>query len=191
MAWTDITNTFIAVGKAVRARDIRALRDNIAALAAGEAGAPRITGAAMKRPSAGGVLCFRRHGVDIEVISPADSYPNTPGNLIGNFTLLRGTAGRSGFMFTRAGSYRVQFELSRNPSSDTGAVAQVVQNTTGNILAEFENPGFDWITCAVDVVCEPSDVVLVLYRPLPGISPLARIRNLVILADDEYPSVAI
>jgi hypothetical protein len=47
MAWTDITNAFIAVGKAVRARDIRALRDNIAALAAGEAGAPRIQRAAI------------------------------------------------------------------------------------------------------------------------------------------------
>jgi hypothetical protein len=54
MAWTDITNTFIAVGKAVRARDIRALRDNIAALAAGEAGAPRIQRAAIA-PEAVGV----------------------------------------------------------------------------------------------------------------------------------------
>ena len=54
MAWTDITNTFIAVGKAVRARDIRALRDNFAAMAAGEAGAPRIQRAAIA-PEAVGV----------------------------------------------------------------------------------------------------------------------------------------
>ena len=54
MAWTIITNAFIAVGEAVRARDIRALRDNIAALAAGDAGAPRIQRAAIA-PEAVGV----------------------------------------------------------------------------------------------------------------------------------------
>lgn len=47
MAWTEISDAVIEIGKAVRALDIRAIRDNIVAIAEGQAGAPRIQTAAI------------------------------------------------------------------------------------------------------------------------------------------------
>ena len=47
MAWTVITDATLEVGKALRALTMRNLRDNIAAMAAGNAGAPQIQTAAI------------------------------------------------------------------------------------------------------------------------------------------------
>ena len=47
MAWTTISDATLEVGKALRALTMRNLRDNIAALAAGDAGAPQIQTAAI------------------------------------------------------------------------------------------------------------------------------------------------
>ena len=47
MAWTTISDATLEVGKALRALTMRNLRDNIAAVAAGDAGAPQIQTAAI------------------------------------------------------------------------------------------------------------------------------------------------
>ena len=47
MAWTVITDATLEVGKALRALTMRNLRDNIAAVANGDAGAPQIQTAAI------------------------------------------------------------------------------------------------------------------------------------------------
>lgn len=47
MAWTVISDATLEVGKALRALTMRNLRDNIAAMAAGNAGAPQIQTAAI------------------------------------------------------------------------------------------------------------------------------------------------
>lgn len=47
MAWTTISDATLEVGKALRALTMRNLRDNIAAVAAGSAGAPQIQTAAI------------------------------------------------------------------------------------------------------------------------------------------------
>ena len=47
MAWTVISDATLEVGKALRALTMRNLRDNFAALAAGDAGAPQIQTAAI------------------------------------------------------------------------------------------------------------------------------------------------
>ena len=44
MTWTNITNAQLAIGAPIRSVDLLALRDNFAALAAGESGAPAMTG---------------------------------------------------------------------------------------------------------------------------------------------------
>jgi len=47
MAWTNISNALVAVGAKPFATTIQALRDNVPAMAAGDAGAPRVLGKAL------------------------------------------------------------------------------------------------------------------------------------------------
>lgn len=47
MPWVDIPNSVFETGKPARALDMRNLRDNFAAMAAGDSGAPRLQFAAM------------------------------------------------------------------------------------------------------------------------------------------------
>ena len=47
MAWTNISNALVAVGAKPFATTIQAIRDNIVALAAGDPGAPKVSGPAM------------------------------------------------------------------------------------------------------------------------------------------------
>jgi len=54
MAWTNIDDTFLEPGKPVRSADLIALRDNPIAVAAGAAGAPKITTASMTANSING-----------------------------------------------------------------------------------------------------------------------------------------
>lgn len=54
MAWTTITDTVLQVGRPIRALTMRLLRDNIAALANGDAGAPKVQNAALSDNSING-----------------------------------------------------------------------------------------------------------------------------------------
>lgn len=48
MPWVDIPNSVFEAGKPARAIDMRNLRDNIAAMASAESGAPKVRGRALK-----------------------------------------------------------------------------------------------------------------------------------------------
>jgi len=57
MTWTNITNAQVASGAALTTGLVTALRDNPAAIANGDSGAPRITAEAHGNPGGGGFIC--------------------------------------------------------------------------------------------------------------------------------------
>lgn len=83
MAWTVISDATLEVGKALRALTMRNLRDNIAAVAAGSAGAPQIQTAAI---AAGAVTAAKIAAGNVLAANIADGNVTTSKIADGNVT---------------------------------------------------------------------------------------------------------
>jgi len=74
MTWTVVTDAQLAVNKPARSTDIKAIRDNITALANGDAGAPEILHNALVAPTAGATYLLAN------IILDTGSYAVTTGD---------------------------------------------------------------------------------------------------------------
>jgi hypothetical protein len=114
VAWTTITDTVLQVGRPIRALTMRLLRDNITALANGDAGAPKIQGAA-----------FADNSINGEKIAVG----TTNGNRLINYTVgsdkLISVAGAK-LSFDPDFTYRVRLANSQAGVYDLGEYALVV-----------------------------------------------------------------
>jgi hypothetical protein len=135
--WTDIPDTSIEPGRAIRSIDGRALRDNVVALAEGASGAPRISNSALdggitNNKLAGGITWNKIASVSAgNVINAVDARGYSKTSTVGSpsysaiATPMRGfqpafNSISSGFLIHRAGTVRIRFRYAR-PSGDGSA----------------------------------------------------------------------
>lgn len=78
MPWTNIPNANLAAGAPIRSVDILALRDNISAVPDGDAGAPTITGKAIRKASAFPAVTVSATPATYNINS-SDNFTNTYG----------------------------------------------------------------------------------------------------------------
>ena len=107
MTWTTIPDAAVNPGGRPRGSTITALRDNVPALANGDAGAPRIQAAAMQSPSAGDIV--------IDVLST--NQPITLSNGSSSPTTINGTFSVAKGCVLLGGVIRVKGNFSGTPTT--------------------------------------------------------------------------
>lgn len=131
--WTEIPNSSIEVGEPIRAVDIRALRDNIEALAEGAPDAPRVLNAALDGGISADKLLTNNAMRDWVLGRTAD----LGAGAVGTYAFLRISAGgNNNFGTTRAGSQLVPSNAGAGTQtsarSGTWRCLGVCYNTVGN-----------------------------------------------------------
>lgn len=138
MPWVDIPNTVFEAGKPARAIDMRNLRDNIAAFAAGESGAPRILPAAMQNVAAGDVLLTQCTPSNVALIVGSFS---TGGSASGNVNQV-GINALGCYVALRAGSVRIKATIGVSSNVTSGGLRiyknAVLQHTTGTGAVSYD-----------------------------------------------------
>ena len=109
MPWTTISDATLEVGKALRALTMRNLRDNFAAIANGDAGAPQIQTAAI---AGSAVTAAKIAAGNVIASSIAD----------GNVTTSKIAAGNVSYDKLAAGTGERDWVLARTSGAGTGAI---------------------------------------------------------------------
>jgi hypothetical protein len=142
MTWTNIPDTNIEPGKPVRSIDMIAMRDNIPALANGDAGAPRITSKAIVRAlelSAGNNI---QSSLDVE-----QSITDTSWQPVYS----------TSFSTVFFGSIR--FYVEHKTSGGSASSVRFLKN--GAVLATFTTSGTSYIARTFDTTLASGDVLTI------------------------------
>jgi hypothetical protein len=157
MTWTNIPDTNIEPGKPVRSIDMIAMRDNIPALANGDAGAPRIKTAAidagqvtndkLQPPVAGDLYLIARLLPDLDMIPFGGS---GEGTIYSNETIVNGKGFDGyGFCVLVAGTIRVRFD------HRGFSLCRLLKN--GAIIATYDINNGNFISRSIDVTVGVGD----------------------------------
>lgn len=165
MSWTNIPNALVAVGAKPFASTLQALRDNIIALALGEALAPRIRQGAFERISAGDEIRSRVDAV----------FENTSGS----FTVYQ-TA--HFFGFAQHGAIRVTWEDSGTANPYNWRLRRVRAGEETSIDSGGRT-STTYLQRTYDVDVIPGDVLLIQVSGTNG--GVGRIRNARFMTDGE------
>ena len=137
MPWVDIPNSVFESGKPARALDMRNLRDNIAAFAAGASGAPRILPAAMQAIAAGEVLLTQCTPSNVQFIMGSFSAGGASGGNVDS----AGLNGLGCYVALRSGSVRIKATIAVVNVSAGGLRIYknaVLQTTTGTGAVSYD-----------------------------------------------------
>lgn len=158
MAWTNIADSIIEVGKPIRALDIRNLRDNIPALANGDAGAPRIQQVALVNLAAGDVRTAYRYpqtssvsATYVELNTGARIFVNGTIRVRGNH---RAIGGGTSFLLVQK-NFVTQAEWSTTSASDVGRVVDL-SVAPGDFISVFNRTGGSGTSVVSGVVINTS-----------------------------------
>jgi len=155
MTWTNIPDTNIEPGKPVRSIDMIAMRDNIPALANGDAGAPRIKTVALEPPVAGDLYVIARLLPNLDLIVfglDAGTYSNQ--------TIVNGRFEDSyGFTTLVSGTIRVSFD-----HRGINAKCRLLKN--GSVIATYDINTASWVSRSIDISVSVGDnITLQAYFP--------------------------
>lgn len=165
--WTDLPNSLFETGKPARGTDMRAMRDNMAAIAEGAEGAPSISKKALGSPVAGDILRFRKESA----VSVASS---------GSTVALSAT-----YLNIFGGSVRITFQV-RKTGGAGNARAEVIVN--GVQLYVVETGSTSYVNYSVDIPLESEGsgplIVRLSTTASVGTSNSVYLNNLQLLTDD-------
>lgn len=183
MAWTTISDATLEVGKALRALTMRNLRDNIAAVAAGSAGAPQIQTAAIAASAVTAAKIADYNVGNAKLAAPQAGDGYLLRSLLGSIAASRTGTGyavwddpvvnEASFRAINYGSVRVRFEHWSGGTNT--AWARIVVD--GGVVAEWAGNGLNIVHSRVaDLNISPGQRIVVQVRS-DVLSQLSHLRN--------------